>query len=348
MEDAEIYNAFQQSLDQCNIDWQDFQGSTILITGANGLIGKVLIRCLLYVQKEMKVQFKILALVRNESSRDKFRRIEKNPAVKFIIGDVTKDILITESIDYIIHAAAMTQSKAMVDSPVEVIRTNIYGTQNVLELARQKNVRSMIYLSSMEIYGFVETEELLGEDDIQYLNPLEIRSSYPESKRMAECLCAAYAHEYQVPVKIIRLAQTFGYGVGKDETRFFAECIRCAAKNRDIELVTDGASKRMYLDTLEAVTAILTVLLTGENGQAYNAANKDTYCSVFQMAEVAARILADKKISVKRTASEKKIYGKYPPPHRLLLDVTKLEKLGWKASVGLEDMFLRCQRGMES
>ena len=135
----------------------------------------------------------------------------------------------------------------------------------------------MVYLSSLEVYGVPQTEDgTVTETDYGYIDPLSVRSSYSEGKRMVECLCASYAKEYQVPVKVARLSQTFGAGVEYHDGRVFAEFARCAVEKRNIILHTAGNTLRTYCYTKDAVAALLTILVKGEVGSAYNVTNKNT------------------------------------------------------------------------
>ena len=144
----------------------------------------------------------------------------------------------------------------------------------------------MVFLSSLESYGTIlddtkgVTEEMQG-----YVNPMEARSSYNMAKRMCECLCHAYAKEYGVPAKVVRLTQTISPYIASDDMRVFAQFARHAAKGEDIELHTEGTSARQYLYIDDAVEAILCVLYKGEAGEAYNAARKDSYISVRDLAQ---------------------------------------------------------------
>lgn len=344
MEDN-ISQAFKAFWKDNQLPLERLEGKTILITGANGLVGSMLTRGLCVLSKEYGIKLRILALVRRDKEFVRLFSGEiKKGIVCVVIGDVIDGLRIGENVDFIIHGASITNSGYFIDHPVEVNLTNIVGTNHVLELAHQKEVESMVYLSTMEVYGFTTKEEVLTEENIKYLNPLAVRSCYPESKRLAENMCVAYWNEYAVPAKIIRLAQCFGYGVNIAEQRVFAEFSRCAKQSKDICLLTDGGSKRMYLDTMDAVSAILTVLLKGMNGEAYNAANKDTYCSVRDMAELVAEKVAYGKIKVviqHDTIASKK----FSPPHRMLLDTSKIEDLGWQAKAGLEEMYGRVLEG---
>ncbi len=198
----------------------------------------------------------------------------------------------------------------------------------------------MVYASSMEAYGDGNAEpgldNLLNESQVGYVDPLRVRSCYPEGKRMAEQYCCAYAAEYGVPAMVVRLAQTFGPGIPKSDGRLFAMCARNALAGEDIVLKTTGASTRMYLYTADAVSALLTVMLKGEPGCAYNAANPSTYCSVREMAEMVASLAPDGSVQVRCAIDPD---APYPPEHHLPLDVSRLQALGWAATQDLPGMY---------
>ena len=242
-------------------------------------------------------------------------------------------------VDYIIHAASQTSSKAFVNQPVETINTAIKGTAAVLEFARVNKVKSFVYLSSMEVYGSPDNDEKISEEYGTNLDTMKVRSCYPESKRMCENLCVSYFSEYGVPVKIIRLTQTFGEGVEYNDGRVFAEFARCAIEGRDIILKTKGETKRNYLYLDDAVDAVFTVLLKGENGNAYNAANEDTYCSIYDMAKLVSERCAGNKIKVVICEQQDISKFGYAPALKMNLSTEKLKRLGWQAKTNLEDMF---------
>ena len=160
------------------------------------------------------------------------------------------------------------------------------------------------------------------------------------AKRMAEHLCCSYAAQYGVNAMICRLAQTFGPGVRADDKRIFAYLARCVLSGKNIELATSGAKKNMYLYTADAVTAILTILLRGQSGEIYNAANPETYCSVKEMAQAVAEEFGNGEISVKTNVGSGGT-AKYPPDTFLKLDIRKLQELGWRPAVDLMGMYGR-------
>lgn len=299
---------------------------TVLVTGATGMIGQNLVRELLGMGHT------VIAAVRD---REKANRIfAEKERLSFLVGDVTKGCSVKQELDYIIHGASQTSSKAFVNEPVETIRTALLGTEHLLRLAREKKVKGFAYLSTMEVYGAVETDEKVTEAHAAYLDTMEVRSSYPESKRMCESMCRAYCSEHGVPVKTVRLAQTFGKGVSYHDGRVFAEFARCVIEGRDIVLHTKGETRRSYLSMEDAVSAILTVLFCGDAGEAYNAANEETYCSIYEMAKLAA----NGRVAVRVEEGSQEGRG-YAPTLHMNLDASKLEKLGWKATKGLRQMY---------
>lgn len=335
---------FKEDLDRliyCEyIPWEELREATVLVTGATGVIGYNLVSGLAYANIKKDLNMRILALVRNvEKAREKYtEQLKDDNSLFFLSGDMEHVPNIEQKIDYIIHGASPTTSSYFIEHPVETIKTAVKGTINMLDLAKQSKVRGFVYLSSMEVYGAPKTQDVLSEKDLGYMDPLNIRNCYPESKRQCEALCAAYASEYGIPAMIIRLAQTFGTGVSRYDNRVFAEFAKCAIQGRDIVLLTDGGSKRCYLYTMDAVSAILTVLLKGKAGQAYNVANPETYCSVKEMAELVADQFGNGKIKVK-ISEDKANIQKFPPPHFYNLSVIKMEELKWNATKNLQQMY---------
>ncbi|MCD7831478.1 MAG: NAD(P)-dependent oxidoreductase [Firmicutes bacterium] len=313
-------------------------GKIVLVTGATGLIGTTIIKRLLAFNEQSEDSpIQIIAAVRNE---EKARRcFEKNENLRFWVNDICTLKPESRNINFIIHAASQTASKSFVTAPIETIKTAIVGTRNVLELARQNPVEGVVYLSSMEVYGSPTTDKKIMEDCGTSLDSMTVRSCYPESKRMCECLCSSYAAEYGIPAKAVRLTQTFGPGVDYSDGRVFAEFARNAIEGKDIILHTKGETKRSYLYTEDAVEAILTVLLKGCSSEAYNAANEATYCSIYEMACLVAEKCSAKRLNVIiRDENDSTMRG-YAPTLHMNLDTSKLQGLGWKPTIGLEQMY---------
>ena len=271
--------------------FESLKNKTVMITGATGLIGRALVKRL------QSIDSKVIAVVRNtEKAKGLFGNGEE---IDYIVSDVTELEAKRYDVDYIIHAASNTSSKAFINDPVGVINTAIEGTKRTLEIARLSNVKGYVYLSSMEVYGIPSTDEKIDELHSTNLNTMVPRSAYPESKRMCESLCASYASQYGVPAKVIRLTQTFGPGVQYNDGRVFAEFARCAIEGRNIIL---------------------------------------TYCSIYEMAEMVAKKVADGKIRVVIEDGDTSALG-YAPTLHMNLYTGKLKKLGWNPSIDLVSMY---------
>lgn len=342
-----------QIIARSDIPVSDLCGRTVLVTGATGLVGANLVRALLAVNQYRYTDIQVLALVRNPEKAD--RLLGQDPNLRLVEADLTGNISEAFSdvdrIDYIFHAAAVTGSKMMVQEPVRTIHTSIDGTDNVLRLAREKHCRGMVYLSSMEVYGDVgkyktDTSDV-GEEDIGYLDPLNVRSDYPESKRMCENLCVAYAAQYGVPVKIARLAQTFGAGILPGEGRVFAQFAESVIRGGDIVLHTMGLSEGNYCYLRDTIRALLILAVRGKDGQAYNIANEESHTTIAAMAQMVCEKIAGGRIHVVFDIPEGNEYG-YAADAHMRLSASKMRALGWEPEVGLEESYRRLIASMRT
>ena len=320
---------------------------TVLVTGATGLIGGTLVR---HFAAEGR---RVYAAARNvEKARAQFGGLANVEVVEWDVvgrrfpafGGRAGAPRPPRDVDWLVHAAAETASRAFVERPVETIASILDGTRNALEFARTAKVGAMAYLSTMEVYGAPAVESVT-ERDYGYLDPVSVRSSYPEAKRMAENLCVSYAKEYGVPVKIARLTQTFGEGVRYDDARVFAEFARAILEKRDIVLKTEGTTARCYCYLGDAVAAIATILAKGEVPVPYTVANEDTFCTVREMAETLCSAHPESGSKVVFDFDGAAARG-FAPPFRMRLDCSRLRALGWEPKVGLMEMFDRMMKGM--
>lgn len=322
------------------VPWEKLRSKTVLITGGTGLIGSTLIGALLYASEKRQLGITVLALVRDENrARQRFVDLPvSGTPLRFVVGTIEKPPVIDGSVDFIIHTAAQTASEAFVRQPVETISTAVLGMRHILELAREKKSEGVLFTSSMEVYGHPPRGQKVTETDGYALSPLDVRNSYPISKLQCESMCCAYAAEYGVPAVILRLAQTFGPGVHPDDRRIFAEFGRCVREKRDIVLHTPGETERSYLYTADAATAILTAMLKGRPGQAYNAADERTYCSI---ADMARNVAAANGIGLRFELENETAHG-YPESVYMNLDASRLRWLGWQIGETTQHYPPRC------
>ena len=336
---------FQEDLDYIanNFYWEKLKNSNILVTGASGLIGSQIVKAIMCSNRKNNTNIHVIAMGR------KFENVyESLEKVDLICSDIRDEIKIDESIDYIIHCASATASKEFVTHPVDVIDVSVLGTRNVLNLAREKKVKAMVYLSSMEAFGQTNPSlESVKEEDLGYIDVNSIRSCYSESKRMIECMCSCYAFQYGLNVKSARLAQTFGAGVLKTENRIFAQFARSVIDNKDIVLHTKGESYGNYCYSRDAIVAILMLLIKGNAGESYNISNPETNIMIKDMANMVATKIAKGKIKVVFDIPEDNLKYGYAPDVKMKINSDKMQDLGWKPEIGLEEAYIRLIESMK-
>lgn len=309
---------------------EQLKNARILVTGATGLVGSMVIKTLVEANIELKLGLKVYGYIRDYNKAD------------LVFSNIKEKIELISSLDvkcdYIIHTISPTKSRFFIEHPVETIKSSVETTISVLDHAKNNNA-NVIYLSSMEQYGvpYIKgqhmTEECLG-----YIDHLNIRSSYSEAKRLCECLCVSYASEYRINVKIARLAQTFGAGIDISDSRMPMQFAKSVVNNSDIVLHTEGKSISNFVYLSDAIAGIFTILCKGEIGQAYNISNDNEVYSVFEIASLVSKEIADGKISVKIQKQENMGYA---PDVEMYLVSEKLRKLGWCPKVSLIEAYNR-------
>ena len=315
---------------------KEFNNRTVLISGATGLIGSEIVLSLLCANRLKNLNIKVIALIRNyEKAKEIYFNVINDKNLSFVIQDINEEIRCDFDVDYIIHTASVTASSEMIKNPSKCAFTTLNGTKNILELAKKKNVKSLCYLSSIEIYG-TNTPIDVKENDYGVLDSTNIRNSYPISKKLAENLCVSYWKEYGINTKIARLTQTFGAGISENENRVFAQFAKSIVENKDIILHTDGSSAKNYCYLTDTVIGIFKILMNGKTGEAYNVANQESYISIKDLAEFLCKEYNKSKViyDIDNTKG-------YANSVKIKLNSEKLELLDWEAKVDLKEMFER-------
>jgi nucleoside-diphosphate-sugar epimerase len=315
-------------------------GSNILITGGTGLIGSITAKAFCMANKLFHLENSVFVLVRNTKKADMIFERDKEFNLEYVKGDISSDFC-NENYDYIIHTASPTTSSFFMQHPTEVLDINYSGTKNILNLAMRSKSKGIVCLSSMEAFGVItDTDKKLSEKELGYIDISNIRSCYSEGKRVMELMCKCYASEYNIPVKVARLAQTFGAGILPTENRVFAQFARSAYKGENIVLHTNGESVGNYCYTRDAIKAIIRIMLKGQNGEVYTVVNENNSMTIREMAEMVAANFSGGRSKVVFDIHEDNKFG-YAPSTKMRLSAAKLSGLQWKPEVGIYDMYLR-------
>jgi UDP-glucuronate decarboxylase len=325
------------------LNWDELQGTTVLISGAAGFIPSYIVEVILFLNEtRFKNKTKILALVRDiKRAQKKFEHHKASKDLIFIKQDISVPFDISEKIDYIIHAASQASPKYYGIDPVGTLNANVLGTSYLLELARKNKIRKFIFFSSGAVYGTHDDttlnidETYTGRVDITHLG-----SCYDESKRMGENMCICYSHQYGCNVNMLRLSHTYGPGVNLDDGRVFGDFVRDIINNRNIILNSDGSAKRSFCYISDMVIAFFMILFKGENKQAYNIASKEE-TSILELAKVLIGLYPQKNLNVE-FAKGVFIEGYIrSTSSRASYNINKIEALGWKQKINLKTGFKR-------
>ena len=319
------------------LDYTKIDHTTFLITGSTGLIGSIMVRSFLLRNEQYQAGISMILPVRNiEKAKGLFG---ENDAITYIESPIETLTLNDDiSVDYIIHAASPTKSKYFITYPVETLNTAINGTQRVLEIAKERQVKGMVYLSSMEMYGVLDSENVT-ENDLGYIDPLNVRSSYSQGKRTSELYCFIYMSEYDISVKIARIAMTFGAGLPKTENRVYKYFADCILNKKDIVLKSSGTTCINYSYTVDTVIGLLYILLNGKKGEAYNLVGDKTNMNILESAKWLAKEYGEGQVNV-RVEIPKENAG-FAPDNKMILSNEKLKSIGWKPHYTIKEGYKR-------
>lgn len=329
-----------------NIDWTSFDNSTVLISGAYGMLASYLTLMFIYLREEKGVKVNIIAVVRSkEKFRKKFYEYAERDYIQIYESDLLNSLQIKGNIDYIIHAASLANPSHYAVRPVDVLCPNVIGNYHLLNLAEQKNVKGYLLFSTGDVYGKVEGVREVTEETLGKLDPMDLHSCYGESKRMAETMCLSYYVQKKVPVKIARIAHTYGPTMDiENDPRVFASFVADIVNGRDIVMLSDGSAKRPFCYITDATYAFFKILLEGKPGEAYNVCNDKEFISVLSLANRLVSIYPERGLKVvfkQRDASDHYMENTTIKNLESHISNKKLKDLGWNESVSVEDGFKR-------
>ena len=304
---------------------EKFKGKSFLITGATGLIGVCMIDALMkYNCQGAAIQ--IYAVGRSwEKAKSRLGEYEHNGHFHFIEQDVRQPLPEYVQADVIIPLASNTHPLAYSQYPIETIEINVKGAEHALKKALACGA-TVLYPSSVEVYGNARDEDVFTEDYTGKLNLENSRACYPESKRLSEALCQSYIAECGVDVKIARLSRVFGPTMLMSDTKASSQFILKALAGEDIILKSKGEQFFSYTYVADAVRSMLYILLHGESGKPYNVSNKDCDVKLKDFAGVCA-LWAGKDVLFD-LPSEVEQKG-YSVAMHAILDNTRLMSIGF-------------------
>ena len=303
----------------------------ILVTGGAGFIGSNFIRYMLNKYKDYKiVNLDLLTYAGNIKS---LYDIQDNPNYLFVKGDIADNKLVDEivlekKIDVIINFAAESHVDKSITNPDIFIKTNVLGTQNLLEVAKKYKIKKYFQISTDEVYGSLGKTGFFTET-----TPLAPNSPYSASKASADLLVMAYHHTFGLNVNITRCSNN--YGPYQFPEKLIPLFITNLLNNKKVPLYGDGLNIRDWLFVEDHCVAIDTVLHKGKNGKIYNVGGNNEKTNRY-ITEVILKYL-DKDESYIEYVQDRLGHDR-----RYAIDATKIKKeLNWQPTYKFEDAIIK-------
>lgn len=325
-----LYQSDIKQASLMKLPWEELEGKRILITGATGMIASVIIDILMWRNREHEPHIQIYAVSRNaKKAKERFRTYWDNPDFTWVSHDITQPYPESGKFDYILHAASNTHPRAYAADPIGTITANVQGTFHLLEYASAHGCKRFFFFSSVEIYG--ENRNDTNKFDESYLGYIDcntLRAGYPESKRLGEALCNAFASQKGQDFVVGRFSRVYGPTMSAEDSKAVAQFIKKAAAGEDIVLKSEGNQLYSYTYVTDAASAALYLLLKGDCKSAVNIADPASDIPLRDLAGFLAREAGTRVVFELPDETEK---AGYSTATKAVLDGTKLERLGWKA-----------------
>lgn len=310
--------------------FHELKNSTLLITGGLGLIGGAIVDILARANQTHSLNMTILVGARNKNVFNEKYSSLKN--IRFVQYDALMPITFKYDIDYIIHCASIASPEKYIKCPVETLNTNITGTQNLLEYAKNNNVKKLLFVSSSEIYGLKDDGLPFCENNLSTIDINNIRNSYSIGKVSAEMMCKAYASEYNLFGIIVRPGHIFGPSASPNDKKLSSNFAYLAAKGQCLELKSTGLQQRSYCYSLDCAAAILIALIHGQKGECYNIGHNET-TSVYQLSKYLAKA-GNVDLNYKQPTTEE--LKAFNPMDNSILDNSKIKAIGYSDTFNIE------------
>lgn len=325
-------------------------GTTLLVTGASGFLCSYFLDTIAVLNdRGLKPPCHVIAIDNMKTGhRERLRHLERRSDIEFMIRDVTLPLEIDQSINWIIHGASIASPTLYRRYPIETIKANVLGTWRMLELAQRRSSKSILVLSSSEIYGdplppwIPTSEEYRG--NVSCTGP---RACYDESKRLSETLCYVHYHEFGVPVKTARPFNVYGPGQSLDDRRIIPDLVSAAIRRTPLVLYSDGKATRAFCYITDAIRAMWYILLSNSNGEAFNVGNDQTEVTISQLTGYVREAAGHPELAIEYQSSLDPHYLS-DNPQRRCPDLTKLRShFRWEPKVPLREGISRTLRSYQ-
>ena len=304
-----------------------------LITGGAGFIGSHLV-------DKLVLRGDQVIIVDNNSTGSISNLKAVRDKIEFIEGDILDQSLIEDLVsksDYVVHLAAALGVFNIVNKPLQSLKTNIQGTENILEFA-DKFKKPVLIASTSEVYGKNDKVPLNEEDDRIIGHPLKSRWSYSEAKAVDESLAYFYYLENQLPIKIVRFFNTVGPRQVGQYGMVVPRFVTAAIRNEPIQVYGSGDQIRCFCHVSDAIRALLSVIDSDKAiGQVFNVGNNHQI-SIMDLAKKVIEFTGSKS-EIKKISYSDAYPAGFEDMQRRVPDISKIKNvLGWSPEFGLEQI----------
>ena len=296
----------------------------VLITGGAGFIGSNFVKYML--EKYPDYEIINLDVLTYCGNLENLEDIEDNPNYRFVKGDIQDAELVdglVKDVDYIVHFAAESHVDRSIEDPQIFIKTNVIGTQVLLDSAKKHNIVKFLQVSTDEVYGSLGREGYFTEE-----SPLQANSPYSASKAGADLMVRAYGETFGLPINITRCSNN--YGPYQFPEKLIPLMISNALEDKELPVYGDGKNIRDWLHVYDHCTAIDLVLHNGKLGEVYNIGGHNEKENI----EIVKLILKELN---KPESLIKFVKDRLGHDRRYAIDSSKItEELGWKPKYTFE------------
>jgi len=342
LEPNPIIRADLERIAAADLPWSRLAGKAVMVTGGSGFLASYLVKSLLAASDLHGLNLQVICVARSQHSvQARLAAYLAHPGLRVVTHDIAQPLPADfPAADFIIHSASQASPKYYGVDPVGTLMANSAGTMYLLDHAVRHRSSGFLFFSSGEVYGLpVNPEQPVTERDYGYVDPIQVRSCYAESKRIGETMCAAWAQQHGLHASVVRPFHTYGPGMMLDDGRVFADFVADVVACRDIVLKSDGLAQRPFCYIADATEGFLTVLLKGESAQAYNVANPSTEISMRDLAHTVAGLFPERGVGVRFDIPPTSNAYLKSPIVRSCPSIAKINGLGWQPKVGIAEGF---------